>query len=218
MPTATAAAPRAGGLGPQAFVSLAEAKAYLLIKGTDRDAQLEDVINRVSDYCEQWCGAFFKRRAFDLRYPAQRGPKLHLRAEPLDLLQPLEVTLGADTLPVWTGEGDGDRAEFAVYVGADLPGVPNHLWRAAGWLAGGLELDPEPVRVVFTGGADPIAGDLLDAFYQVLTVVWREQTLQTADLASIAGGAGTGSVTMKDSLIPYRAKQTLDAHRMTTRT
>jgi len=201
-------------LAENAFVSLDEAKAYLLIKGTDRDAILEDAINRVSDFCEAWCQLGFKKRDYTaVRCRAQWTPRLYLPAEPIDLTAPVEVLLDGAPLVVWRTSDDGDRQLADVLVGSDHPGWPNHLYRAAGWIG----LDPEPVEVSYTGGQDPISGELLDAFYQILAMVWREQLDKTIEVAQATGGAGTGSITFHETLVTMRAKQTLDWYRATRR-
>jgi len=197
------------------FVSLDEAKAYLLIKGTDRDALLDEAIDRVSDLCEAWCQLGFKKRDYvDVRLAAQWHPKLYLPAEPIDVASPVSVSFAGADLAVWRSEAD-DRASADVFVGADHPGMPNHLCRLSGWLA--PNGDPAPVVVSYTGGTDPVAGDLLDAFYQILGMVWREQLDKTVEFAQLTGGAGTGSVTFRESLVPMRAKQTLDSYRAARR-
>src|SRR5215831_12029263 len=199
-------------LQPNAFVTLDQAKAFLLIKSADRDALLTDAINRVSDYVESYCQRGFKRRTFaspPLRLKAQHTPKLYLPIDPIDVTEPLEVSLDGVALSVWRSEADGEPYQYDVMVGADVPGEPNFLYREDGWLGASLT----PIRLIMTAGWDPIRGDVLDAYYMILDSAWREQLTKTADIQQLSSAAPAGSFTLRESLIPLRAKYTLDMYR-----
>ena len=196
-------------LQANAFVSLEQAKAFLLIKGTDRDDLLTDAINRISDYCENYCQRGFKRRTLtNLRVKAQWTPKLYLPIEPIDVTEPIDVSLDGSILSVWRSEDDGEPGDYDVMVGSDA-GEPNFLIRAEGWMGS----TPLPIRLSLTAGWDPIRGDVLDAYYTILDFAWREQLTKTQDIQQLSGAAPAGSFTLRESLIPLRAKYTLDMYR-----
>jgi len=197
-------------LQPNAFVTLEQAKAVLLIRGSDRDDLLTDAINRISDYVENYCQRGFKKRTLTaVRLKAQYSPKLYLPVDPIDVTEPVEVQLDQVALSVWRSDEDGDPAEYDVMVGADVPGEPTFLFRADGWMGA----TAFPIRLTITAGADPIRGDVLDAYYTILDVAWREQLTKTQDLQQLSGAAPSGSFTLRESLIPMRAKYTLDMYR-----
>jgi hypothetical protein len=203
-----------------ALLDLEQAKAFLHIRLDDQDDVIQDLINRASDFCEWWCGRPIKARAFaDLRLPGQVGPVLRPPAVPIDITATLTLSIWGASQTIWKRESDGDPSAFDVIVGADVTDPrlrPNLFHRARGWCGGDPWGNPYPILLSYTGGFDPVPGELLDAAGLVLQHLYRLQEKQTADvtgLTSPVGGSVSYAPELVGSLIPMQAKQILDSYR-----
>lgn len=205
-------------LADNALLTLDEATTYLGAGASDA-AVIEDLINRVSDYCEGPSGAnrpLIARTFTALRYPPQWGPRLRPRATPIDVTSAVTVALDGTALTVWKAESDGDPADFDVVIGGDEPATPSYLYRACGWLG----CAPLPIALTYTGGweQDELPLDLKEAAYLILGQTYREQTRTggaSPDIQSYTPGPVTPGVTFRgESLIPMRAREILSARRI----
>jgi hypothetical protein len=187
-----------------ALLTWPEAQAYLTAGASDQSV-VEDMINRLTDYCESATGAYrpFVRRAFDWRLPGQLSPVLRLRASPIDTVAPITVTV--DEAPLTVG--------VDVALRGDEPGQPNGLYRAAGWMG----TPPEPIHVTFTGGFPfaALPGQIKECAYLILAQLYREQRKAISpDVASYGSGPVSPGVSFRlESLIPMKAREILSSYR-----
>ena len=159
-----------------ALVTVEEATAFLT---PSADVDVIDLINRATDYCEEYCNRPLMAREFeDLRLPAQESPYLRLRVFPIDVEEDIVVYLDNVLQTVWKTEDDGDQEDFDVVVGGDVPGVPNYLYRHCGWLTC-LWRTPNPIRLTYTGGFATAPGHLRDAAFLVIENVYNHQSRLT---------------------------------------
>ena len=182
-------------LSATALLTLAQAKDYLDIKGGEKDSLLEDMVNRITDYCEGAQGANrpFKSRAYtSLRLEQRNSRKLYPLAVPISTSATLTITFDALAQTIWKTETDGDPALKDVIVAIEQTGNyhqpvasdvddpiwrPNHLYRSAGWYTGSTS-NPYPILLSYTGGLVTIPGDLLQVAFEILQKLWREQDKQ----------------------------------------
>lgn len=207
-----------------ALVGLADAKTFLHVTGASQDNEIQALINRASDFCEAWCARPIKKQEFiELRLRAPwRSPHLSPPATPISVEDDVTLSLGGVVQAVWRTEDDGDPSAFDVMVAAGAgarPGQPTAFYRPGGWSCFGEWLlppwHPEPVLLSYTGGVDPVPGEIQDACLLVVQIMFRQQEHQTTDVAQFSGGHGLGGVvSYRDSLIPMRAKQALDGWRV----
>lgn len=213
-------------LASNALVTLVQAKAFLKITQDDQDDLITDLINRASDFVEgaQGCGRRIAYREVVTRLRPQRSQDLWLPVVPIDVEEPVLVTVDGVAQTVWRIEDDGDPANFDVIVRARSPGspwCPDQLWRAAGWL-GGSASRPDPILVEYSGGFfidddfGELPGDLKDAVFLVVQNLYRLQAKQLGGIATMSGGP-VGSVGWEGaaaSLIPMAARRTIDSYRL----
>jgi Phage gp6-like head-tail connector protein len=180
------------------------------ITGTAQDDVIQELINRASDEIESYCGRFFTRAVVaDLRLPQQSEPSLRPPRTPIDVTQPITISIDGTPLTVWRTEADGEPMTKQVIVGADLPGEATFFYRAGGWLCGCAT--PAPIRVSYTGGYATIPGYLKEAAQMTVQTFWRHRQNVT-DLASMSSGTAGGVTTFRDYAIPIAAKWILDRH------
>ena len=203
-------------LSATALLTLSQAKDYLDIKGVEKDSLLEEVINRITEFCEGVQGANrpFKSRAYtSLRLEQRNSRKLYPLAVPISTSATLTITFDALAQTIWKTEADGDPALKDVIVASDVDDPmwrPNHLYRSAGWYTGSTS-NPYPILLSYTGGLVTIPGDLLQVAFEILQKLWREQDKQMGEIVSVSGP--TGSVSIPNSLIPMSARKWLDSQR-----
>lgn len=201
-------------LQSNSLVTLAEAKAFLTIKGTEQDPLLETVINAASDSWEKELNRPVKEAVYtNLRLIGPTGPKLYLRASPINLTPVPTVKVGEITQTIWKAEADGDPATFDVLVMSDVPegplGIRNHLYRQAGWK--GSNGQPYNVLITYTGGFNPVPSDLKDGVLYVIQKLFRDRQKQLADVQTVT--LPSGSITLFDMALPRWAMRVLDKYR-----
>ncbi len=203
-------------LQDNAILTVSEAATYLGVGASD-EPLLTAIINRVSDECESGEGAnrvIRKRTLEDLRLPGQTESVLRLHW-PIDVEDAVLVSLDGAALTVWRTEADGDPSTFNVEVCASDPGVPDHLYRKAGWTG----VQRRPIVVTYTAGYEQteIPGDLKDAAFLILEHRWRLQTKKLMDVASLGAGPVSPGLTFGNpGRIPVEAREILMAHRRHT--
>lgn len=183
----------------------------LAITGTDQDAMIQTLINRASDWIEDYCNRLFVARPFTMRLPGQAMPHLRPPATPLDLVAPLTVSVNGVAQTIWRTEADGDPAGKQVVVGADVPGTPTFLYRAAGWCG----TPPTPILLTYTGG-HPFAalpGDLKEAAQLVVQTLHRHWR-NLEPMQAMPAGATGGLVTFRTDHVPMAAISILNQYRI----
>jgi len=205
-------------LSATALLTLAQAKDYLDIKGGEKDSLLEDMVNRITDYCEGAQGANrpFKSRAYtSLRLEQRNSRKLYPLAVPISTSATLTITFDALAQTIWKTETDGDPALKDVIVASDVDDPiwrPNHLYRSAGWYTGSTS-NPYPILLSYTGGLVTIPGDLLQVAFEILQKLWREQDKQMGDVTAMSTSIGGAAISIPNTLIPMSARKWLDSQR-----
>lgn len=202
-------------LQANALVSAAEAKSFLNIQGTSSDALLDSVINAASDMIEKELNRPVKEASYTgVRLIGPKGPKLYLRASPINISQTFTVKMNETTQTVWKQESDGDPANFDVLVGTDAPegplGLRNHLYRASGWEASSNG-HPYNVLVTYTGGYATVPTDLKDAALYVIQKLFRDRQKQLADVQTVTHPSG--AITMFDLVLPRLALRLFNQYR-----
>lgn len=199
------------------LVTVDEARTYLGLGTSDDETHLlEDYVSRATDYCEWYCDRLLAARLHEnKRFAPIRSLSLRPLCWPIDVTQTIAIAIDAVVQTVWKQEGDGDRNTFDVLVRADTPEMsgPNIFWRKNGWC--GTTSDPEPILITYTGGIDPIPGELKDACYLVIGNMHNAQEKKLAEIAAFGSGPVNPSVTYRlgSDLIPLKAKQILDSYR-----
>lgn len=225
-------------LQPNALVSLDEAKAHLgIVRETTasdlaaEDQRIVEAINWVSDWVEHNVRPM-ARKVVTLRLRAPRGPALYLKRVPIDVLEPVELSINDAAQTVWRAEADGARRGFGALViasnrdsvwapdGLVVQSVAGHGYfcgcGCAGWGAGA---DPEPILLTYTGGFDTIPesgpnklpADVRHAVLEVVKAWHRNEQQGTADVVQLAqpGGGPTFEV---PRWMPYGALQVFLKH------
>lgn len=195
------------------LVTIEEARTYLGLGSSDDDVHLaEDLASRATDYCERYCNRPLAARAFTaLRCRSDQFHEFRPLAIPIDLTQTLTISFDGTAQTIWKAEADGDRSTFDVLVRSTVPELgADYFWRREGWWC---HTDPDPILITYTGGLDPIPGELKDACLLVIDQIHGDQVGKTTDVVSHGPGPVTSSVTYMGSLIPLKAKQILDFYR-----
>ena len=203
------------GLADNALTDLATAKVYLKVTGTADDAVIEGLINRASDLCESWCNRSFKARVLtNLRMAGVGSRCLLLRSVPLDISEPVILTVDGTAQTVWRSEADGaDPSLFDVMVASFEPeglAGPDHLYREQGWWP--TNGNPYNVLLTYTGGYETIPDDLQQAALYVAQKLYRDQQKQLAEVVSVTTAAG--GITLLDNHIPRMAQALLAPYRL----
>ena len=208
-----------------ALVTLPQAKVFLGLRGNGQDEDIQVLINRASDFCEgpNGAGRPLTRRAFtSLRLPLPSSCILWAPLAPIDRGEDLALTLYGVEQTVWTGEGDGDQADFDVVLRSSVPGhrlCPDQFWRAGGWpwADQGVQLwgwgVADPIVLSYTGGLAEVPGDLEHAALLVVQALYRHGQ-QLTDVSQVSASV-SGSVSYAlPTLVPMFAKQTLESYRV----
>lgn len=228
-------------LDANALVSLDEAKAHcgIVRQTTPADLHAEDqrvveAINWVSMYVETAIRPMAKK-AEVLRLAPPRTAVLKLARAPIDVDQPVVLTINGVPQSVWRKEADGARASFRAWVHSGVPGsrwTPDGLVLRAGATSGhgyfcgcgcggwGSAVDPEPILLSYTGGFDclpesgpnQLPGDMRVAVLDAVRAWYRNEQQGTADIASIAQPGG-GPTFDQPRWMPYGAWQIMLQHR-----
>lgn len=195
-----------------ALLTVADAEAFLRISNP---TLAEDLVNRASDYCEWYCNRPLKARELaNLRYAAQKEPRLRVLATPINTATAtLTITLDDTAQTVWKVEASGDQEDFDVVVGADVPGEPSYFYRSDGWVSA-IAKRPFPILITYTGGLATIPHELRDAALLVVANLYDAQEKKLAPVAAFGDGPVSPAVTYRAELIPMKAKQILDSYRM----
>jgi hypothetical protein len=196
-----------------ALVSLDEAKAYLHHQGNAEDPQLEDAINKASDYVQARLGwGPIKARTATWRLSGFSGSCLYAPIRPINTAATVTITVDGTAQTVWRTTADDPQTDKDVIVISSVPGsalCPDQFYRRAGWEGAGSV--PQPIVLTYTGGAVTVPGRILEAFYLILGKFVRDEIHQNPDTISFSGPGGT--VTRADTDIPRRARDILDADR-----
>ena len=197
-------------LEAHALVSLIEAKQELSIEGGDLDTQVERYINDASEWCEHLCCRKLKARAMTYVCSGPRGCEFKVDPWPIDITQPIVITVDGVTQAVWKEPADGAQSTFDVIVRSYVPGgSPDHFWRAAGWGAPSAGA-PDNVSVTYTGGISPVPQLLKDACLLLVQKVSRDAVQQFgSDVSSIQG---PGGFALRGNPVPLEAQRKLEAY------
>jgi len=133
------------------FITLAEARAYLDLEAgdTERDAELEEVINHSARLFNAYCGCQLKSRAYtDLLFDGDGSQTQSLPHGPVDTGQTL--TLYADEFREFT-------AALAIWDGTGSPASKEYMVDAEGWEIIRIDGDnwpvgPKTLKVTMTAG------------------------------------------------------------------
>lgn len=206
-------------LQDNALLTVAEVQTWLKLGTSADEVELvKDLINRASDICEGPDGAErpLKARKFEnLRLRAPWGSRLRPPAWPIDIEEDVSIAFDDVAQTVWLTEDDGAQADKDVVVVTNDVGVPVHFYRALGWRSGAPGV-PRPILLTYTGGFDPIPGNILEAAFEVVGGLYRSQEKKTLDNVQAFGpGPVTPSVTYRTELVPStKAKLILDKYRV----
>ncbi len=220
-------------IAANALVTVADAKTALSgMAGSSNDPLLTNLINYASDLCEKYTERPLARQALtNVRVQGPRSLKLYPAAAPIDPTASISITFDKVAQTVWGQESDGDLDTFDVIVGSDDPydvknGLRNHFYRKASWLTALAWAWPDsrvphyvhPFNVLlsYTGGFNPIPGDLQLACLHIVQMLFRDFTKGTTDLAAVNVPAG-GTINFgPPPALPRRATMILDAYKRAT--
>lgn len=196
-------------LGAHALVTLIEAKQELSIEGADLDAQVERYINDASEWCEHLCGRRLKARTVTYARPGPRACELPVDPWPIDLTQPILITVDGVAQTVWKEPADGAQTNFHVIARSFVPGAPpDHFYRAAGWGAPAAT-QPDNVTLTYTGGIAIVPQLLKDACLLLVQKVSRDTIQQlSTEVSSISGVHG---IAWRGNPVPLEAQKKLEA-------
>jgi hypothetical protein len=202
-------------LAAHALVSLIEAKHELSIEGSELDAQVERYIHDASEWCEYLCGRKLKARA--VTYGCAGPPRCELFVDPfpIDITQPITITVDGIAQTVWKEPGDGSQTNFNVIVRSLVRGGDrDHFWRGAGWGAP-TAAQPDNVVITYTGGLATVPQLLKDACLILVQKVSRDAVQQFgSDLTSVHGAGG---FSLAGNPVPLEAQRKLEAFRILRR-
>src|SRR5262245_59404027 len=203
-------------LAANALVTREDAKSFMDIDASSDDANLEKVINRVSDAIERWCRRPLRQATYtDLRLRGPYCPELFLRHTPISVTDPISVVVNSLSLTVWRTEADGDPAAKDVVVQGSAESsvfAPDMLYRAYGWDSYS-EYVPNNVKLTYTGGwaLASIPDDLQEAALEIIKQVWNDQDKGLQDVTTVT--LPTGGFTVFAAPFPRRALQLLEPYR-----
>ena len=201
-------------LDANALVTLQAAKDYLRVTGTSDDAILELLINRASDLCETWCLRPLKERTLtNVRLIGPCTPRLPLLAVPVNVAEPISVSVDGIAQLVWTAEADGDPADFDVVLASYHPEGsrgPDHLYRAAGWA--GSSAQPYNVLLTYTGGFPTVPDDVQLGCLYIVQRLYRDVQKQLTDVVTVTTAAG--GLTLFDTALPRVVEIILTPYRL----
>jgi hypothetical protein len=203
-------------LTADALVTLAEAKVYLGHQGDNEDPQIEEAINKASDYVQaRLAWGPIKARTATWRLPAYCGTFLYAPIRPINIGSLVTITIDGTAQTVWRSPADDPQTGKDVIVASSVPVsslCPDQFYRAGGWAGAGLV--PDPIVLTYTGGiasSSLLPGRILEAFYLILGKFVRDELHQNPDTVSFSGPGGT--VTRIDTDIPRRAREILESDR-----
>lgn len=211
-------------LPSNALVSTDEARAFLGA-ATGDDPVIERAIARASQLVESYCGrSLARQQTTNTRIRGPRSRVLYVEVAPLDVVEPIAVTLDGTALTVWRSEADGDPESFDVVAARSAErGVfqPDHLYCATGWWCrssshpynvvlsywGGFALKdtPTPPR---TEKLLTVPADLRDAVLLTTRRIFDDEKKTVGEVVAV--NTPSGGVTLFDRWIPSRAREVLD--------
>jgi hypothetical protein len=196
-----------------ALLDPADARVAVFLKLPVNSDALIELINEASAECEAYCNRPIRARDIeDAEFESQDDWSLRVAAWPIDVDSPISVIFDGIAQTVWRKPSDGNPDDFDVEVRGDIPGGPKtHFYRRGGW-RGRTRF---PTRASFTGGFDPIPGDIQRACKLACQLFARQEKGQT-DVSGYGPGPVSQSITYgrPDSLLPVGAQRALDRIRV----
>ena len=209
----------------QDLIITKEARIFLDL-GTDdsNDHIIGRLITDASDWIEMMVNRKLKKRTFtDIRLTGPLSRKLYLPAWPISIADPISMTVNGKDQTVWTKESDGETKDFDVIIGSDDPGDPrfgfrNHFFRIAGWNARSIVgtfytgiPNQNNILMTYSGGFDPVPGDLQLAGKYMVQKLWRDAKQQQTGVTAMS--LQGSSFTMPEPTIPKEIKMLLAPYR-----